>query len=150
MKLKLFKTLPAVEITITGDWEEDHYVTKTETYQSETEFNESLHLYIIYLDFYYKANTDTKYNHFDISEYKGLKDALKFYFENEFNVTLEQIILEDFVAEMTCDTIPFSVYGGYSFICGPENIQIQIKNEIYYIDYNENDVKSAIDKLMKG
>lgn len=152
MELKPFDETTRIEVKIIGDWVKSRcdYATKITTYSSEEEFNKHIHLYIIYLDFYDKIQNDPKYNEFDVSKFCDLKDALDFYFKNEHNVALRDSQLYDFVDNMTNDTIPYLSGLGYSIIESHLDIVIKINNGKFYIEYNEDDVKSAVKKLMKG
>lgn len=151
MELKPFEETTRIEVKIIGDWVRSRcdYATKITTYSSEEEFNKHIHLYIIYLDFYDKIRNDPKYKGFDVSKFCDLKDAFDFYFKNEHNVTLKDSQLYDFVDDMTNDTIPYLRGLGYSIIESHLDIVIKMNNGKFYIEYNEDDVKSAVKKLMK-
>ena len=153
MELKPFNETTRIEVKIIGDWVRSRcdYATKITTYSSEEEFNKHIHLYIIYLDFYDRVQNDPKYNEFDVSKFCDLKDAFEFYFKNEHDLSLEDSKLYNFVNDMTNTTIPYysGMNSGYSRIDSHLDIVIKMNNGKFYIEYNEDDVKSAVKKLMK-
>ena len=152
MKLDLVNTLPDIVVTIYGqyDYERDTSDGNRKTFSSEEELNEYIYKYIIYLDLYDKIENYSRYKNFDYSVSRGLKQAVKFYFENEHKLQLTDDQLNEFFSDLIAD-IPYSEYAGYNTISDPENIEIKINNKIYNIDYDEEaDVKEAIDKLTKG
>lgn len=154
MKLKRFDETTKVEVTTIGDWIPSlcDYATKTTTYSSEDEFNKHVYLYIIYLDFYDKVQNDSKYDKFDVSKFADLEDAFEFYFKNEHDLTLEDTKLYSFVDDMTDTAIPYysGMNSGYSMIDSHLDIEIKMNNGKFYIEFDDDDVKEAIDKLKKG
>lgn len=151
MKLNLVNTRPNIVVTIYGqyDYERNTSTSEWKTFPSEDELNEYIYKYIIYLDLYDVIENCSRYKDFDCSVSRGLKQAVKFYFENEHNLQLTDEQLNDFFNDLITD-IPYSEYAGYHTISDESDIEIEINHNVYNIDYNDEDVKEAVNKLTKG
>ena len=99
------------------------------------------------MDLYDVIENCSRYKDFDCSVSRGLKQAVKFYFENEHKLQLPDKQFNEFFNDLITD-IPYSEYAGYNTIPDESDIEIVINNNVYNIDYNEEDVKEAIDKLV--
>lgn len=149
MKLDLVNTRPNIVVTIYGqyDYERNTSTSEWKIFPSEDELNDYIYKYIIYLDLYDAIENCSPYKDFNCSVSRGLKQAVKFYFENEHKLQLPDKQFNEFFNDLITD-IPYSEYAGYNTIPDESDIEIVINNNVYNIDYDEEDVKEAIDKLV--
>ena len=150
MKLKAIDNQPKIEVTIYGQYD---YSTGTQNtdqieYSSEEELNNDLYHYIICLDFYDKILHDPNYKLIAYYELSDLKHAVRFYFENEHNLQLTEEQFNKIMLNVW-DIVPYIPDGGYTIVT-VDDIEIRKDHTKYNIEYDENDVKEAIEKLVNS
>ena len=151
MKLEAVEKLDEFKVTIYGQYNDNanDYDYNWKVFSSEKELNDYIYLYIIYLDLYDKIENDSNYENFNYDETYGLQQCVNFYLKNQHKLQLSDDQIKKFFFELI-DNVPHSANLGFNTISDKSDIKIRKGSTIYNIEYDENDVKEAIEKLVNA